>query len=383
MRLSVYGLAIGAFVAGMAASPVAAVPMLPQAGAKTRVVVPVDFFGRLLQGNKPHRSKQKARSRKRQPAQVEAQAPAATPGAIPVPLPKPEQGKTEPPDTAEPLKAATAPVPVPVPIPAPAEKPEPASEAASPAPDQKGSGEAKGKTELNPDQKPSKNESQPQGEPAGTGQSKEGAQKPPETGKLPDDAEDQPELVHEDPEALKQCLADLKALGARLEETTPIDEGNGCGIEKPVKVTELLPGLSLGGAVMRCETALGLAHWMQATVQPALGIAKPGRRIVRISPGTTFACRLRNNASTGMISEHARGNGFDVAGFTFDNGDTLEIKPRQDDHTMEGAFQKAVTAGACLYFTTVLAPGSDAAHETHMHLDVKERKNGYRICEGS
>ena len=43
-------------------------------------------------------------------------------------------------------------------------------------------------------------------------------------------------------------------------------------------------------------------------------------------------------------------------------------------------FQRAVTASACLYFKTVLDPGSDAAHETHLHLDVIERRNDYRYC---
>jgi hypothetical protein len=28
----------------------------------------------------------------------------------------------------------------------------------------------------------------------------------------------------------------------------------------------------------------------------------------------------------------------------------------------------------------VLDPESDAAHETHFHLDVLERKGGYRYC---
>ncbi len=193
--------------------------------------------------------------------------------------------------------------------------------------------------------------------------------------------EEPPEIVHEDPAALKACLADLTALGAKFERPDPIDEGGGCGIESPVRIGEIMPGLSLGGAVMRCETALGLAHWLKDSVQPALEVAKPGRKITGITAGTTYACRLRNGASTGMVSEHALGNAFDVAALKLDNGETIDMKPRQDDHTIEGAFQKAITAGACLHFTTVLAPGSDAAHETHLHVDIRDRKGGYRICE--
>jgi len=36
---------------------------------------------------------------------------------------------------------------------------------------------------------------------------------------------------------------------------------------------------------------------------------------------------------------------------------------------------------ACRRFTTVLGPGSDAYHEQHIHLDVLERRAGYRICQ--
>ena len=45
-----------------------------------------------------------------------------------------------------------------------------------------------------------------------------------------------------------------------------------------------------------------------------------------------------------------------------------------------GAGIGAATAAPCLHFTTVLSPGSDAAHQNHLHLDVMERENGYRYC---
>ncbi|MEN3148222.1 extensin family protein [Neorhizobium sp. IRAMC:178] len=189
-----------------------------------------------------------------------------------------------------------------------------------------------------------------------------------------------PPLVEENPDELKACLAELTSLGAKFEPTDPIDEGGGCGIESPIDVAEVLPGVSLGGATMRCKTAVSMAHWLKDTVQPALNIAMPGRRITGLVPGSTYACRLRNSASTGKISEHARGNAFDVAAFKLDNGEKITMKPRDEDSTMEGAFQRTATAGACLHFTTVLSPGSDAAHQNHLHLDVLERKDGYRYC---
>jgi hypothetical protein len=41
----------------------------------------------------------------------------------------------------------------------------------------------------------------------------------------------------------------------------------------------------------------------------------------------------------------------------------------------------SIRESACGRFTTVLGPGSDGHHEAHIHLDIAERHNGYRICQ--
>jgi hypothetical protein len=131
---------------------------------------------------------------------------------------------------------------------------------------------------------------------------------------------------------------------------------------------------------MRCEAALTLARWTSDIVVPMLKTAKPDETLIGLDQASTYVCRKRNNAETGKISEHAHGNAADIAGFRFKSGNNFSIKPRMKDSTLDGAFQRAVTAAACLYFTTVLDPGSDKAHETHLHLDVLKRKAGYRYC---
>jgi hypothetical protein len=40
-----------------------------------------------------------------------------------------------------------------------------------------------------------------------------------------------------------------------------------------------------------------------------------------------------------------------------------------------------VLHSACTRFSTVLGPGSDGYHEDHIHLDLMERRNNYRICQ--
>ncbi|WP_255395853.1 extensin family protein [Neorhizobium galegae] len=387
---------------------------IPQAqhSAVPAGVVEVNFLTRLLQDGESRNRAPRRRASPKSQARGPAPEPPA-PANVPIPIPKPAAGEAEKPAEAprqadssakpvvqEPprpeapppvaqlpvaqnrqnenpqgpsLSPAQSPPPSPPVVEQPGTASEPAHEAEVPKPQPKPGTTA---ADVQPADKP--------GQPAAPGQdvAKPDDAKPNET--KPDEqkaeAPPPPPLVKEDPEELKACLAELTSLGTKFEPTDPIDDGNGCGIESPIDVAEVLPGVSLGSATMRCKTAVSMAHWLKDTVQPALNIAMPGRRITGIVPGSTYACRLRNSASTGKISEHARGNAFDVAAFKLDNGEKMEMKPRTEDSTMEGAFQRTATAGACLHFTTVLSAGSDAAHQNHLHLDVLERKDGYRYC---
>jgi hypothetical protein len=178
------------------------------------------------------------------------------------------------------------------------------------------------------------------------------------------------------------CLKDLQAMGAVFKELPRIDDGDGCGIDKPISLSEALPGVKFKPeGTMRCEAALALSHWMKTSVIPAGEVAlKDAGPIVTINQASTYICRLRNSATTGKISEHARGNAIDVASFTFQNGTTVEVQPRKEDSTLAGAFQRAVSAAGCLYFRTVLDPESDAAHEHHFHMDVLKRNGDFRYC---
>jgi hypothetical protein len=178
------------------------------------------------------------------------------------------------------------------------------------------------------------------------------------------------------------CIKDLQAMGAVFKDLPRIDDGDGCGIDKPISLSEALPGVKFKPeGTMRCEAALALSHWMKNSVIPAGEVAlEDAGPIVTINQASTYICRLRNNATTGKISEHARGNAIDVASFTFKDGTTVEVQPRKEDSTLAGAFQRAVSAAGCLYFRTVLDPESDAAHEHHFHMDVLKRNGDFRYC---
>ncbi|MDP9812115.1 hypothetical protein J2W42_004985 [Rhizobium tibeticum] len=179
-----------------------------------------------------------------------------------------------------------------------------------------------------------------------------------------------------------ECERELQILGVVFKDIARIDDGNGCGIDKPIKVSEALPGIKLKPeAVFRCPVALALARWMKESVIPSASVAaKDQGRIVAVNQASSYICRLRNGAETGKVSEHARGNAIDIASFSFEKGKEVAVQPRREDPTLIGAFQRTISAAGCLYFTTVLDPDSDAAHETHFHLDVLERNGGYRYC---
>lgn len=190
-----------------------------------------------------------------------------------------------------------------------------------------------------------------------------------------------PPVETEDLGIYAACIAELKAMGAEFREVGRIDDGDGCGIDRPIEVKTLGNGIMLSPpGTLRCQAAVNLARWTHDVVTPMLERSRPGEILTEVNQASAYICRKRNGARTGKISEHARGNAVDIAGFTFRSGKTFTISPREEDSTLNGAFQRAIASAACLYFSTVLDPGSDKAHETHLHLDTLKRKRGYRYC---
>jgi len=192
-----------------------------------------------------------------------------------------------------------------------------------------------------------------------------------------------PDRLRENAFSLSACHLALHVLGAHFE-VKPAVSGTepDCGIAQPVMLTEVLPGITLeGGATLRCATARALAWWMRDEVLPAASRLPGGPRPVTLALGTTYDCRMRVGDGAGAeLSEHALGNAIDIAALTFDDGTRLEVG-RAEENDLPAAFLKAIRSGSCLHFTTVLGPGSNAAHAGHLHLDIKQRNGGYRICE--
>ena len=189
----------------------------------------------------------------------------------------------------------------------------------------------------------------------------------------------------EDAAALRACRAELRGLGAEFSVLDTIEpegaEQAGCGVDAPFAVTRILPGIALEPETqMRCATALALAKWVRAEVLPAARALELGQ-LTTLNHGSTYVCRPRNHVEEADISEHALGNAIDIMSFTFESGEAITVSPKEGDGDASEAFQKAVGSGACLHFTTVLGPGSDAYHDDHLHLDIAERSSDYRLCQ--
>lgn len=180
------------------------------------------------------------------------------------------------------------------------------------------------------------------------------------------------------------CRLELTRLGADFSTAPPLTDPahRDCGIARPILLRQPLPGVEIaGGALMRCDTARHLAHWLRDFVRPAAALLPGQPRLAGIEPGTTYDCRPTVGNGGAELSEHAFGNAFDIAAFRFQDGSRIEIAPRRDSGDLTEAFQRALRGAACLHFTTVLGPGANAAHANHLHLDIKARRSGWRLCQ--
>ena len=133
-------------------------------------------------------------------------------------------------------------------------------------------------------------------------------------------------------------------------------------------------------ATLACPLVSALDNWMTSGVQPA---ARRwfGQPVVEIKQISAYSCRSMNNQRGAPISEHAFGNALDVAAFTLADGRKVTVRDGWHGAPDERAFLHDVHAGACRLFATVLAPGSNAFHYDHMHLDLARHPSGRSICE--
>jgi hypothetical protein len=177
--------------------------------------------------------------------------------------------------------------------------------------------------------------------------------------------------------ACRQALTEDIAIAPSLP---PIKGPGGCGGEDLVRLEAIVLAdktrVSVKpAATLRCTMATAVADWVRADV--AALASSLNTAISEIDNFDSFECRGRNRVTGALLSEHGKANALDVRSLKFADGRILRLTDRTADRTQ----RETVLHSVCARFSTVLGPDSDWYHEDHIHLDLAERRNNYRICE--
>ncbi len=147
----------------------------------------------------------------------------------------------------------------------------------------------------------------------------------------------------------------------------------------PQTTAGIMPATLTPAATLSCPIVSALDRWVSEGVQPA-ALHWFGSQVVTIKQISAYSCRSMVGAGTSHISEHAFGNALDVAGFILADGRKIIVKDGWRGSPEEQGFLHDVQLYACETFTTVLAPGYNAAHYNHIHVDLMRRASGRRPC---
>jgi hypothetical protein len=128
-------------------------------------------------------------------------------------------------------------------------------------------------------------------------------------------------------------------------------------------------------AILRCPMAEEVAHWIRDDV--AAAAKQLGAPLRGLDNFDSYECRGRNRVRAAALSEHGRADALDVRAFKLADGQAVSLT----DVNVAKDWREGIRASACARFSTVLGPGSDGYHEEHIHLDLAERHNGYKVCQ--
>ena len=174
------------------------------------------------------------------------------------------------------------------------------------------------------------------------------------------------------------CLQKLRAAGADFAvPASNVDNGK-CYVQNPVKLkTVKAQGRTIKlpeAPLLNCKFALQFSKWLGEAGAPILA-AQLDSPLDTLSTGPGFECRGRNGDGSAKISEHGYGNAVDIT--------TLRMRDGKVINVAGSKLFDGFRTSACGYFTTVLGPGSNAAHEKHFHFDLGQhgKSGNYRICE--
>jgi hypothetical protein len=127
--------------------------------------------------------------------------------------------------------------------------------------------------------------------------------------------------------ALKACVKLLAPHDVDARPSPAIRSGR-CGDPAPVLLKRIGQGAKAvtfkPAVTLNCAMAARFIEWLEGEAQP-VALATYGARIKRISGANGYACRNRNGAKTGRLSEHALGNAIDIPTFELTNGRKVSV----------------------------------------------------------
>jgi hypothetical protein len=182
-----------------------------------------------------------------------------------------------------------------------------------------------------------------------------------------------------------KCVSDLTLKKAVFEQMATATDA-GCQISGAIRLATVATSFGdvviAGRPIMSCSFGQQFSGWVSAVAAP-LTLAYTGQKLAQIEAGQSFACRARYDKPGSVPSEHAKGDAIDIASFVLANNHRIGVKEQPTDTPLERDFVRALRTTACGYFTTVLGPGTDSAHENHFHFDtgLHGAVPNYRICE--
>jgi hypothetical protein len=188
----------------------------------------------------------------------------------------------------------------------------------------------------------------------------------------------EPVVTAPQPSACRLALTEEIAIAPSIAD---IQGPGGCGGEDLVRLEAVVLAdkhqVALKpAAILRCAMASAIADWIRTDMAP-LAKKTLGSVITDLDNFDSFECRGRNRMVGAPLSEHGRANALDVRSLKLADGRSISLI----DRTVPREVRESVLHSMCARFSTVLGPGSDWYHEDHIHLDLMERRNDYRICQ--
>jgi hypothetical protein len=184
----------------------------------------------------------------------------------------------------------------------------------------------------------------------------------------------------DEPPPPSACFTRLRDL-AVIKQLPNINQPGGCMANDVVQLEAVIMPDDSKVAVepvptFRCEMAAAVTDWIRDEIAPTVA-AKLGAPLRAVENFDSFSCRGRNNVPGALLSEHGKANALDIRSLKLADGTAAQ----PTDPNIPKEFRDAMRKSACGRFKTVLGPGADGYHEEHIHVDLLERRNDYRLCQ--